>query len=109
KNLALSCPTCNLAKNLRAAAVDPLTGRTVRLFNPRTDDWDENFEWSPDCRTLSGRTAVGRATVYALDMNNPELRLQTRLLSFDSDPLPYESESARRARSWDSYVSIRIP
>jgi hypothetical protein len=87
-NLALSCPTCNLAKNLRAAAVDPLTGRTVRLFNPRTDDWDEHFEWSSDCRTLSGRTAVGRATVQALDMNNPELRLQARLLWFHNGLLP---------------------
>jgi hypothetical protein len=87
-NLALSCPSCNFAKNLRASAIDPVTKRTVRLFNPRTDNWDDHFQWADGCRTLHGRTAIGRATVGALDMNNPDLRLQARTLWFDNGLLP---------------------
>jgi 5-methylcytosine-specific restriction endonuclease McrA len=36
-NLWLACPHCNGAKAARIDAVDPETGQTVPLFNPRTD------------------------------------------------------------------------
>ena len=70
ENLWLACPSCNLRKGVRTHAYDPLTGRRVRLFNPRKQRWNRHFEWSEDGTIIFGRTACGRATVDALQMNN---------------------------------------
>ena len=35
-NLWLSCPLCNRAKSNKVNAIDPTTGATTQLFNPRT-------------------------------------------------------------------------
>jgi hypothetical protein len=43
-NLCLSCASCNLSKARAITAVDPDTGQTVPLFNPRTQIWSEHFE-----------------------------------------------------------------
>ena len=43
ENLALACAACNLAKGDRTTSVDPETGQTVALFDPRTNAWDERF------------------------------------------------------------------
>jgi hypothetical protein len=50
-------------------STDPLTGRTVPLFNPRRDRWRQHFRWSADRLRILGRTDAGRATVAALNMN----------------------------------------
>jgi hypothetical protein len=47
------------------------------LFNPRKHLWEEHFRWSRNWKKLTGRTAIGRATVVALDMN-AKLLQQTR-------------------------------
>src|SRR5208282_673984 len=47
-NLWLSCALCNNYKGDRINAVDPETGETVPLFNPRLQSWFEHFRWSPD-------------------------------------------------------------
>ena len=41
----------------------------VRLFNPRTDHWDEHLHWSTTYTRLLPRTAIARATVVTLDLN----------------------------------------
>jgi hypothetical protein len=51
------------------AANDPETGQPALLFNPRTDDWTEHFEWAE--YAVVGLTPTGRATVAALAMNRP--------------------------------------
>lgn len=38
-NLALSCPACNAHKYTKWDALDPLTRKSVPLFNPRTQVW----------------------------------------------------------------------
>jgi len=38
-NLWLACSLCNDHKGNRIAALDPLTGEIVRLFNPRRQAW----------------------------------------------------------------------
>jgi len=48
-----------------------VTGRQVRLFNPRCQQWDDHFAWSDDFTRILGQTACGRATVEALRMNRP--------------------------------------
>lgn len=78
-NLWLSCRTCNEAKGVLTNAFDPETQQTVPLFNPRTQLWHEHFFWDQDSTHIIGKTAVGRATVHVLDLNN-ELRVMSRAI-----------------------------
>ncbi len=71
ENLWLACRLCNLYKSDKIDGRDPQTGRTVRLFNPRTQPWQKHFHWSEDDLSIMGRTACGRATVAMLNLNNP--------------------------------------
>lgn len=68
-NLALACPSCNLHKADRIAAVDPATGRQARLFHPREDLWEDHFRWSGV--RLMGTSDKGRATLTILRLNHP--------------------------------------
>lgn len=70
-NLWLACRPCNSYKSDQTHGVDPLSDRMVALFNPRTQVWQEHFTWSDDGVEILGITACGRATVRALQMNNP--------------------------------------
>jgi hypothetical protein len=79
ENLCLACPVCNNAKRDQIVARDSTSGRTVPLFNPRTQVWSRHFRWSADFSWIVGRTAVGRATVDALEMNHARV-VQIRLL-----------------------------
>ena len=72
-NLALACGTCNDHKSNRIRGRDPVTGRRVRLFNPRTQTWTRHFRWSEDGRFIEGRTSTGRATVVIIQLNEPLL------------------------------------
>jgi hypothetical protein len=78
-NLWLACPTCNGAKADRTESVDPESGENVGLFNPRLDSWSEHFEWVEEGALISGRTAKGRATIIALNMNHPDIVAARRL------------------------------
>lgn len=79
-NLAAACYPCNRLKWHRTAADDPATGQAVRLFNPRTDDWEEHFTWGRGYLTILGWTATGRATVRQLKLNREDRKRQRRLL-----------------------------
>ncbi len=74
-NLWLACSLCNDYKGRRIAALDPETGELVRLFDPRHQVWGEQFRWTEDATRIVGLTAVGRATVAALNLNRPALVL----------------------------------
>ena len=46
-NLALSCQGCNGSKYTHTEAIDPVTGETVPLFNPRSHAWaGRHMPWS---------------------------------------------------------------
>ncbi len=77
-NLWLACSLCNDHKNDRIAALDPITGELVRLFNPRQQVWKEHFSWSQEGDQIIGLTPSGRATVVALNLNRPILVLARR-------------------------------
>src|SRR5262245_32354485 len=77
-NLALACPYCNRHKGPNLTGRDPLTGDIVVLFNPRTENWNEHFEYRAGY--IFGQTPRGRATVALLAMNDP-LRTELRLIS----------------------------
>lgn len=70
-NLCLVCFSCNVSKGARQDAVDPTTGESVPIFHPLRDRWAEHFRWSKSGTEIVGRTPKGRATVVALQMNNP--------------------------------------
>jgi HNH endonuclease len=73
ENLWLACPMCNGHKSDRIDAIDPETGVTVPIFNPRREQWDSHFEWVEDGTVIRGKTPVGRATVAVLQMNHPDV------------------------------------
>jgi len=77
-NLALSCLPCNSYKGSNVAGYDPETGELHPLFNPRTDDWDEHFEY--DGAVLLGKTGIGRTTIDVLRINLGERVAHRRLL-----------------------------
>jgi hypothetical protein len=76
-NLWLSCSLCNRYKGAQISVIDPLTGNTEQLFNPRYDSWRDHFRWSTDDVRIEGLSSVGRATVEALKLNN-ELSVEVR-------------------------------
>jgi hypothetical protein len=67
-NLAWACPGCNLTKSNRVIAVDPETGREVRLLHPRFDRWEEHLAWQG--YVLVGLTPIGRTLIAAFDLNH---------------------------------------
>ena len=71
---------CNLAKGARIDAVDPVTGQRVAFFNPRDDKWNDHFQWSEDFLEVEARTATGRVTILALDLNRRKLQNLRRVL-----------------------------
>lgn len=77
ENLCFACPHCNTAKSDHIEGFDPRTGKTIRLFNPRIDHWESHFRWGGNRKQLIGRTAINRATIVTLKMNDqllPEAR-----------------------------------
>ena len=70
-NLALACVSCSLRKGARQKIEDLETGEIVSIFNPRQQVWQEHFTWQ-DTRVI-GLTAIGRATLQALDLNRPTM------------------------------------
>lgn len=70
-NLCLACPDCNAYKGENVAALDPLTHKATRLYDPRQQNWDNHFKINLDA-TLSGLTPEGRATILVLRLNDEE-------------------------------------
>jgi hypothetical protein len=68
-NLALACFYCNSYKGPNLSGIAPVSNRVERLFDPRTDQWNEHFEWAGPY--LVGLTPKGRATTDTLNINEP--------------------------------------
>jgi hypothetical protein len=77
-NLWLACPICNRHKSDKITGVDPESGATVPLFNPRTQTWTDHFRWSEDGLRIIGLTPTGRATVEALHLSDDPDVLEVR-------------------------------
>ena len=69
ENLAFACGGCNGHKYTKIQALDPVSRELVSLYNPRTQKWLDNFVWSDDFLQVVGLTAIGRATINALQIN----------------------------------------
>ena len=75
ENLALACFDCNRFKGSDIASLDSETGALVALFNPRTQEWNENFLLRDG--VIVALTPCASATVRLLKMNLPE-RVEVR-------------------------------
>ena len=69
---------CNRHKSDKIEAVDPETGASHLLFNPRTQTWKEHFRWSGNGIYVIGLTPIGRATVIALHLSDDPRALKVR-------------------------------
>ena len=68
-NLWLACPICNGHKADKITETDPETGAVAPLFNPRAQAWSDYFHWAERGLHIIGYTAIGRATVVALQLD----------------------------------------
>jgi len=69
----LSCRRCNEHKGIQTEALDPETGSSVSLFDPRRQTWPAHFKWSGDGTRILGLTPCGRAPVSALQLNDADI------------------------------------
>ncbi len=86
-NLGVCCFACNRRKGPNIAGRDEQTGQLVPLFNPRTDLWEEHFEWHG--ALLVGKTPVGRTTADVLAINLPH-RVDHRASLIEEGVFPLE-------------------
>jgi HNH endonuclease len=77
-NLWLACPICNQHKSDKEEGLDPKTGESVPLFNPRTQTWSEHFQWTQDGLRIAGKSSIGRATVKALHLDSDPDAIEVR-------------------------------
>jgi hypothetical protein len=52
----------------------------VRLFNPRTDRWNEHFALEERIHSITPLTEIGAVTVRILGLNDPDRVLERRFL-----------------------------
>jgi hypothetical protein len=71
ENLWLACRLCNSYKGVQTQGQDPESDRNVKLFNPRLQEWTSHFTWINNGTHIEGITDCGRATVIAMQLNNP--------------------------------------
>jgi len=88
-NLALSCSLCNQAKGSDIASIDPNTGETVRLYNPRKDTWTNHFSLQVDSGLIQTQTPIGLVTVKLLRINRPE-SIRVRQIYCQSKAMTYK-------------------
>ena len=95
-NVALACPHCNARKWAHVEGEDPASGQQVALFNPRTQRWEDHFQWAAQSSfAIVGLSAQGRATIARLQMNHPDLVNIRRLLATLGIPWRAEVVSQR--------------
>lgn len=75
-NLALACPHCNQHKGSDFATI--LDNEIVRLFNPRTDNWDEHYQVANGL--IVSHTKIGTASIKIFRFNHPDLVILRQLL-----------------------------
>jgi hypothetical protein len=78
ENFALACLSCNRNKGTDVASITPLTGKAVRLFDPRRDLWADHFQLKD--AVIEPFTETAAATIRILRMNAPERIMERRIL-----------------------------
>jgi len=60
-------------KGGRVEFVDPVSEEMVPVFHSQQQIWTKHFGWEQDGAIVVGKTAIGRATVAAFQMNREAL------------------------------------
>ena len=66
-NLAYACSSCNWKKGPNISTILYLGGELIPLFNPRKQNWFDNFEVNKG--ELLPLSPVGQATIKLLELN----------------------------------------
>ena len=69
-NLAYACFRCNRLKGPNIATIDPLTNLLTRLYNPRSDHWDDHFRL--DQALIEPLTPIARGTAMLLRFDDEQ-------------------------------------
>lgn len=69
-NLCFTCRRCNACKGPVTRIQESFTGDLAPLLHPRQHAWTAHFAWDAAGIRLLGLTAIGRATIIALNINN---------------------------------------
>lgn len=94
ENLCFCCRRCNEFKAAQTQVKDPLTGEYVALYHPRQQRWHDHFMWDEAGMIIIGLTAVGRATILGLYMNNAVIvAARRRWVSVGWHPPTYKHQS----------------
>ena len=79
QNLALACVFCNRYKGSDIATLKPNTDELVRLFDPRTNRWNDHFALNGSI--IEPSTDTGEATARILQLNHPDRIMEREALS----------------------------
>jgi hypothetical protein len=69
-NLAISCKRCNENKRNHVEWIDPVSGATYPIFNPRTMRWEDHFKHARD--EVIGVSPIGRTRANILFHSTPQ-------------------------------------
>ena len=87
ENLAWSCIGCNIFKSNKTEFLDTVSQQLFPLFNPRTMTWHDHFMWDETFTVVIGKTATGRVTIEALQLNRRQVRnLRRALIAINEHP-----------------------
>jgi hypothetical protein len=70
-NLRLACALCNRAKRDQTQGQDPVTGRRVRLFHSRRQQWKPHFPWKDVALEGSQGAHLRRESTYGMQLHRP--------------------------------------
>ena len=76
ENLALACSTCNHYKGYAVVKYYYESGKTVLLFNPRKQIWNEHFRLE-ESGIIASVSETGEATIDILVLNE-KIRVEGR-------------------------------
>ena len=82
ENLAFTCAFCNRHKGSDIGSIAESTGEFTRFYNPRTDSWNEHFEFSDF--VIQPISPIGETTASILQFNIEERLLERRAIG-DND------------------------
>ena len=86
-NLAWACLRCNRLKGPNLSSLDA-DGRVVRLFDPRSDHWDEHFGYDATIDHITASSPCGFATLRLLRMNEADYTILRRSLREEGVAFP---------------------
>ena len=82
ENLAFTCTFCNRHKGSDIGSIAHSTGEFTRFYNPRTDNWNDHFEFNDF--VIEPISPIGETTESILQFNVEERVLERRVIG-DSD------------------------